>query len=386
LLIARCYPTAHRSLQPALIATSPCAPTYNGRRYTPRIRPRVLEIVRVGDWWQHKLIPIFAASYASAQVLDVPLAPLWPALAAILFSIVPCAAYVSVVNDLTDRDDDLAAGKASRLDGWSRPRLAALLAATIAPGVFFAWYWRHDLPLLSCYAGAWVAFSLYSLPPFRLKARGVLGVLCDACGAMVFPVMVAAIVTHRAAHATIAPLWLGSLAVGALAYGIRAILWHQLHDVENDRAGFVGTFAARHPRGPYVLGRFIAFPVEMAALAAIVWQLRSVWAAVAVVVYTALAVQYVRRWGLRPLIVVPAARAFMVPHDFYIVFFPIALLLESAVRHHGDFVVLAAHLIVFPAAALETSRVSFLLFRPISLRRRTRTVLRAITPQRKRPS
>jgi len=385
LLIARCSLLLTRSLLVAA-ATPPCAPTYSAQRYTPLIRPRVLEIVRAGDWWQHKLIPIFAASYASAQVLDVPLASLWRALAAILLSIVPCAAYVSVINDLADRDDDLAAGKASRLDGWSRPRLSALLAATIVPGVLFAWYWRHDILLLSCYAGAWVSFSLYSLPPFRLKARGILGVLCDACGAMVFPVMVAAIVTRRVAHATIAPLWLASLAIWALAYGIRAILWHQLHDIENDRAGFVGTFAARHPRGPFVLGRFIAFPVEMAALAAIVWQLHSVWVVVAVVLYAALAVQYVRRWGLRPLIVVPAARAFMVPHDFYIVFFPIALLLESAVRHPGDFVVLAAHLIVFPAAALETSRVSFLLFRPVSLRRRTRTVLRAITPQRKRPS
>jgi 4-hydroxybenzoate polyprenyltransferase len=316
----------------------------------------------------------------------VPLATLWRAGAAIFLAIIPCAAYASVINDFADRTDDLAAAKPNRLEGRSRPAMAALLAATIGPGLFFAWHWRHDLPLFSCYAAAWATFTVYSLPPFRFKARGILGVLCDACGAVVFPIMVATIVTHRAAHATISTLWMASLTLGALAYGTRAILWHQLHDVENDRAAGVGTFAARHPRGPYVLGRYLAFPVELAALGSILWQLRSGWALGALVVYGALAVQYVRRWELRPLIVVPAPRSFMALHEFYIVFFPVAILLNAAWRDHRDLLVLGAHLIVFPAAALETARLSIKLLPPRRLRRWIRSAVDAITPRHKRPS
>lgn len=295
----------------------------------------------------------------------------------------PCAAYVSVINDLTDREDDFAAGKPNRLGGRSRAASSMLLAVTIVPGLWFAWWWRRDPVLLCAYLGAWAAFTLYSLPPFRFKTRGILGVLCDASGALVFPITVAVIVIHRAAHRPVSALWLASLALWGLAYGVRAILWHQLHDLESDRAAGAGTFAQRHPRAPRVLGRSVAFPLEMTALVAVLVQLRSGWIVAAVAVYAMLALQYVRSWGMRPLIVVPSPRAFMLPHEFYIVFFPLALLVAASARHGADVLVLIAHFIVFPAAILETARASFILLLPLFVRRSLGVARRATTPRRR---
>jgi hypothetical protein len=47
---------------------------------------------------------------------------------------------------------------------------------------------------LSLYIMSWVAFSLYSIPPARLKTKGILGVLADASGAHLFQV---ALLLHR---------------------------------------------------------------------------------------------------------------------------------------------------------------------------------------------
>ncbi|HEX7957960.1 MAG TPA: hypothetical protein VF508_13505, partial [Pyrinomonadaceae bacterium] len=153
--------------------------------------------VRAAEWWEFKFSPILATAYATAFLLNFSLASLWPALLLALAALVPGAAYVSVINDLTDIEDDLACGKPNRLVGRSRGFVAAVLACCVAPGVAFAFYWRGDPLLLSLYLAAWVAFTLYSLPPARLKVRGMAGLLADACGAHLFPTLLVAVLVFR---------------------------------------------------------------------------------------------------------------------------------------------------------------------------------------------
>src|SRR6185436_15915732 len=163
------------------------------------IRRRLAEVIRAGEWWEYKLAPIFAAFYATALTLRVPVISRWSAALTILLALVPGAAYVSVINDLTDRADDLAAGKPNRLAGRSRGLAALLVCVPVAAGLVFAVLWRHDVLLLPLYLAAWLAFSLYSLPPFRWKTRGILGVIADASGAHLFPTLVAVVLTYREA-------------------------------------------------------------------------------------------------------------------------------------------------------------------------------------------
>jgi len=90
----------------------------------------------------------------------------------VLVALAACAAYVSVINDVTDFDDDMASGKANRLVGKSSAFVATVLASCIIPGnrcgVLFAPRATVDLAL----PGVLAAFTLYSLSPIRLKNRG----------------------------------------------------------------------------------------------------------------------------------------------------------------------------------------------------------------------
>ena len=193
---------------------------------------------------------------------------LWAGALLLLLSVAAAAVYASVINDVTDRADDVRAGKRNRVADRSRSIVAAVLAATVCAGFIFGWLWRKDVQLLSCYLATWLAFSLYSFPPFRFKKRGLPGVLCDAAGAHLFPALVAVFIASRGAQRAVSEAWVASVAVWALAYGLRGILWHQLTDVGNDRAEGVRTFARRYPLVAPVIGTFAVFPLELGALAA----------------------------------------------------------------------------------------------------------------------
>src|SRR5207237_4830600 len=201
----------------------------------------MLKLFRAGEWWQYKIAPVVALIAATALVQQKALLPLWPKVVLLLVALALCAAYVSVVNDLADLADDVAARKPNRQLAYSRGGVLALIAFTIAAGAAIVWWWRDEPLLAASYAGSWVVFSLYSLPPFRLKGRGFAGVLCDASGAHLFPALTAVLIasgpgTHDRA-------WMAAAAVWAFSYGVRGILWHQLADRDSDALTGMQTFA-----------------------------------------------------------------------------------------------------------------------------------------------
>jgi UbiA prenyltransferase family protein len=328
----------------------------NLMRYSRFIRDDLIGLIRADEWWEYKLVPVLSAFYATALVLHVAVISLWPGALALLLSIAAAAVYASVINDVTDRADDVRAGKRNRVAERSRSIVAALLAATVCAGFIFGWLCRDDARLLSCYLAIWVAFSLYSFPPFRFKKRGFPGVLCDAAGAHLFPALVAVFIACRGAQRAVSGAWVASVAVWALAYGLRGILWHQLTDVENDRAAGVRTFARRHPRAAPAIGTFAVFPVEVGALAAMLWQIRSPWPPAFLALYVLYAIRSARRWQTTPVVVVPKPRFFIVMHEFYSDLFPVALLIAAVVRDRRDLVVLAVHVLIFPRRMFHALR------------------------------
>jgi hypothetical protein len=314
-------------------------------------------VARAGEWWEYKLVPIFAMFYATALVIGEPLHGLWPAALTLLAALVPGAVYVSVVNDLTDRAEDAAAGKRNRLAGRSAPALALLLALPIAAGLAVAWQWRDDPLLLFPYLGAWVAFSLYSLPPVRLKARGVAGVLADACGAHLFPTLVAVALVYRSAGTGADAVWLAATSLWALAYGLRGILWHQLLDVEADRAAAVRTFAASTPRQHIVaLARYVVFPIEVCAFAVILSQMPSHLPLLFLVLYGLLVKRRLLVFLQDAVLVEPRPRHLIILQEYYDLFLPLALLLACAWRWPLDAAALVLHFILFPLRLIRTGR------------------------------
>jgi len=281
---------------------------------------------------------------------------MWIGALSLLFAIVPAAIYASVINDVTDLAGDLEAGKRNALAGRSRAMVAALVALAAGAGLLFAWLWRDDAPLLSCSLATWLAFSLYSLPPFRFKERGAAGVVCVAAGEQLFPALVAVFLACRGAQGAASGAWIASVAVWALACGLRGIVWHQLTDVDNDRAAGFRTFARRYPRAAPVIGTFVVFPLELGALAAMLWQIGSAWPPAFLALYALYAVRSARRYRRAPVIVVPKPRFFIVLHQFYSDLFPVALLIAASLRDRRALVVLAAHLLLFPRQVVHAIR------------------------------
>lgn len=320
------------------------------------------EISRASEWWDYKFVPIFALFYATALNLGRPIWTLWPAAITLLVALVPGAIYVSVINDISDREDDRAAGKINRMDG--RPLWQSLLLAgtPFAAGMTIAWSWRADLPLCLAYLSAWTAFSLYSIPPFRLKSRGLAGVFADASGAHLFPTLVGILLVYRFTGEAADWVWISCAACWSFACGLRGILWHQLSDLENDRAANVRTFACR-TSVPSILAasHLCLFPVEVASLAGLLLQIGTLIPTCALLLYLLLVRRRIGWWDMSAVIVQPKPRYLILLHEYYLVFFPLSILLASALRHPADALVVLAHLAVFPgrtwAVATESWRL-----------------------------
>jgi hypothetical protein len=160
----------------------------------------------------------------------------------------------------------------------------------------------------------------------------------------------------RGAQRTASGAWVASVAVWALAYGLRGIVWHQLTDADNDRVAGFRTFARQYPRAAQVIGTFVVFPLELGALAAVLWQIGSAWPPAFFALYVLYAVRSARRWQTAPVIVVPKPRFFIVLHQFYSDLFPVALLITASVRDRWGLVVLAAHLLLFSPRVVHAIR------------------------------
>ena len=332
---------------------------------------------RAGEWWEYKLIPIVAVFYATALHLGVPISSLWPAALALLGALVPGAIYVSVVNDLADRDEDEAAGKPNRMAGRPLWQAVAMVALPVAAGLAFAFHWRGDPPLLIAYLSAWTAFSLYSLPPVRLKTRGLAGVIADASGAHLLPSLVATLLVFREVDAALDGIWIGAVAAWAAGYGVRGILWHQLHDLANDRAAGVRTLAQRHgPERAAALGHYVAFPLELAGLAALLWLMASAAPPAALLLYLVLVQRRVSFWEMHPVLVWPRPRYLILMVDYYDVLLPLAVLIASAFAHPLDAVVIGVHMLLFPnrlrAVVEEAWRLRRSFYHLLSKHRRSR--------------
>jgi 4-hydroxybenzoate polyprenyltransferase len=317
----------------------------------------VLGVGRVREWWNHKLAPVFGTAYATAYLGDVPLLDLAAPLAIVLLALVPGAAFVSLLNDLTDRESDRLAGKPNRLSGRS-PAVAwaGLLATVAAGGAVAALAWRGEPWVLGLYAAPWVAFLLYSVPPARLKGRGFAGLIADAAGATLFPHLLVVAVVLEERHEPFISGWALVVGLWALAYGLRAALGHQVGDVEADARAGIRTFAeADGPRAVRVAARAL-FPLELVAFLALLVVAGSPLALVLLAGYGLLELRRVVRWGGTILIAGRSDRHRIAVHEYYVVLYPLAFLVSAAVASAADLLFLAAHLALFPGMIVRTLR------------------------------
>jgi 4-hydroxybenzoate polyprenyltransferase len=294
---------------------------------------------RAVDWWRYKLTPPLAILWASMLQGGVPFLAHCREALVLVVAVAACAAYVSLINDLFDREEDARSGKPNRSAGLSRASVTLLLATVAVPGLFFLWTWRAQPAAALAYAGSWLIFTFYSVPPVRLKVRGLAGVFADAVGSTLLPCLLAAFIAANAGG-RFDLQWIATVALWTLAWGLRGILWHQALDHAADSRSGVRTFAQR--RGKRVARRLshrTILPAELGALTALLWQFGSVIPVVALLLYLGLVAARRRLWqDPRPVLLLD---------EYYDGLLPGALLLASAIAQPWDLVLLVPLFILF---------------------------------------
>lgn len=306
-------------------------------------------LLRSNDWWDCKLIPLLFVGYMTIMLWENNLMLHIGWLLFLIAAISAGAIYVSILNDYTDLEFDIASGKANRLEHFSPLKRTFILITSILISVFFCYFFITDWVSLTFYLLAYLSFSLYSIPPFRFKNRGILGVLADASGAHLFPsLFIVSSISHRLG-AGIDPYWITLVGIWAFSYGLRGILWHQFWDRENDLSINHQTFATKTSLSTIKSAEKIIIGVEITSLIAILITLGHILPFIALLCYMILLLGYKRRLRYQLVLIVSGNQPwYILMSDYYEVLLPYALILACSVQYPWCLILLFFHLLFFP--------------------------------------
>ena len=158
----------------------------------------------------------------------------------VLFSTI-MTGYGYLVNDLADIELDRRHAKSNAFQGMSQTKAVLIVLAILAIGSLFG------LPFLSrpLFGPIWLlwilAATFYSLPPLRLKERGLIGLATTIAAQQTLPtaLLFAAFGQPVSWSALIFVFF-------ATARGASSDVGHQMRDWSHDASTGTGTFAVRH--------------------------------------------------------------------------------------------------------------------------------------------
>lgn len=325
-------------------------------------------LTRSHEWWDHKITQIFSLGYATAVLVGYSLLTLlFPAYLIIFLSIVAIAIYASIINDYTDMEIDLACGKSNIMLRLSpAKRILSLMVATglVLLAAFFIY---PDLYAVIFYLLIVAAISVYSFPPFRLKKRGIWGVLSCAAAEHLFPTLFTVSTVFYYSGSPVQPVWLLAAGVLSYLYGIRSILWHQFIDRENDQESGISTFASRVNPALFNRTAMLITGVELIALAVVLYVMNLSILLVSLCLY--LIFIYCRKVFFKSKIitVLSPENAYyqILMLDYYTTFFPFSVLIYAAFTQPYGWCMLAIHTLLFYKTLLVTLKDMFFICRDI---------------------
>lgn len=313
-------------------------------------------LVRAPDWWDYKLPPLLAIGYLLLAAPE-PAAPLAGGVTLLLFlaTALGTAAFGHLVNDWSDLESDARAGRPSALARLSNPGRAGVVAAALALSLL-PWLGLPREPIaLALYGAELLLFLAYSLPPLRLKERGVAGVVADALYGHALPVGVAAALFAAAGgRETIELATLAALLVWKLLQGLCGALASQLADRRADRRSGTRTFVLAW--GPLASRRLLLrllFPLQLVAFAAAGAALgpRAPWLLPAWALFLALTLWKVHvRWRRGRSFYRRGYPGYALLNDFHERWLPLGALAALAVADWRYLVIALLHLALFRTA------------------------------------
>ncbi|MBK8659458.1 MAG: UbiA family prenyltransferase [Bacteroidetes bacterium] len=207
--------------------------------------------LRLPDAFKYKVPVLITSVYAVIWMHSTAPALAYTYLFLSIVTITGIAGYAYLLNDWSDEQKDLIAGKSNATLGLSVIQKWGLLllfgALAIVP-----WFYFPTTPFtLSLLVLELALFAAYSLPPLRLKERPIIGVVVDALYAHVVPVILATatfgLLPSVAAYvAAINTKMVVMVAHWQFFNGIRNILLHQEEDRDKDIQSNTKTFATTY--------------------------------------------------------------------------------------------------------------------------------------------
>ena len=319
-------------------------------------------LLRFSLWWQHIVPPVLAAAYSATAVGALPGGELLAMLPLFLASVVGIAGFGYFLNDACDIAADRAAGKANAAAARGPLTRAAILFGLLTVGLA-PWSLLPRNPVnLTLLAMQLSLLTLYSVRPFRLKERGLAGVLADTLYGHLVPVAITLFTFFPQAAGRLGSLapGLATLVVLALSCkGLRNILLHQLGDRENDRRAGLRTFVlARGPVRVLALVNRLLLPLELGALAAVlvllapaapVWIGFAAFLAFTALMFSAWKFPYLPRRQLR-------FKFLYFLNDFYEEWLPPTVLAIAVARQSELWPLLPLHFAMFPKGLAKIPR------------------------------
>ena len=156
------------------------------------------------------------------------------------------ASFGYVINDLTDIKQDLRSGHYNIMARHDRLGRCLILVIVVLSGTL-PWIWLPRSPLiLILLALEYGLFLAYSVPPLRLKTRGLWGPIADSIYAYVLPSSIAALVASDGEPGQAFVAYIIAFVVWCFLFGLVGILKHQLFDHSRDRLDNIRTFVVTY--------------------------------------------------------------------------------------------------------------------------------------------
>lgn len=287
-------------------------------------------------------------AYATAVIEGVDLLAIFPGLLLLILIFIVVAVYVSAINDYADVEEDLISGKNNRLAAISFMWRLVLVLGSLLLSFLLIYYSGINIRSAFFAVGVIICFSLYSLPPFRLKNRGFWGIIADSSGSHLFPTLFFVSSVYSFADVPVDATLLTVMGIWSFAYGLRGILWHQFRDKHNDESVGLKTFATNTSAYKIKPIALFIILVEFSALAIILFAVNSLLPIVTLAGYLILLVIYNHLDKEITLFTAKSDNWYILMTDYYQVLFPLSMIILASSTNPACLILLIFHLIFFP--------------------------------------
>jgi 4-hydroxybenzoate polyprenyltransferase len=332
-----------------------------------RLAKRFWLLVRAHQWWHYKIPLALAAAFAFAWMSHIPFSMLLLPAGLLVLASAAAGIWASVINDFMDLDQDRLAGKSTPMMELSPSSRRAVLAGAVLLNAVVAWMLQTYPVTLLLLMANWMTFVVYSVPPFRIKERGALGVIAIALGEHVLLGLLAVSLVLETTGMPLAavPLpWLLAYLGWSMAFGMRGIIWHQILDIEEDRRAGCKTLGALIGKTKLAhIGEWYVFPFEILCFFLLLLLSRDSIFVILFPIYAFTEWLRCKCWGCNIVIAAPKPNMRFIMTECYQIYFPFSFLCLALQSDRSAIFLTVAFILVFPGAIAKLVREMLIIFR-----------------------